>query len=89
VDRRRRSAHERGHVFYGILSLALLLVLLVAVIGWWLDRSYVETSLIDQTGSVATRRQVVKNSHQRATASEGIIASLSVLWLASGATGVW
>ena len=29
--------------FYGILSLAPLLVLLVAVLGWWLDRSYIES----------------------------------------------
>ena len=31
--------------FYGILSLAPLLVLLVAVLGWWLDRSFIEASL--------------------------------------------
>ncbi|MBC7446030.1 MAG: YihY/virulence factor BrkB family protein, partial [Polaromonas sp.] len=36
--------------FYGILSLAPLLVLLVAVMGWWLDRSFVESSLIAQIG---------------------------------------
>ena len=28
--------------FYGILSLAPLLVLLVAVLGWWMDKSYLK-----------------------------------------------
>ena len=38
--------------FYGILSLAPLLVLLVAVLGWWLDRNYIETSLVNQIRNV-------------------------------------
>ncbi|MDP3170412.1 MAG: YhjD/YihY/BrkB family envelope integrity protein, partial [Polaromonas sp.] len=38
--------------FYGILSLAPLLVLLVAVLGWWLDRSYIEASLVQQIAEV-------------------------------------
>ena len=37
--------------FYGILSLAPLLVLLVAILGWWLDRSYIETSLVEASPS--------------------------------------
>ena len=38
--------------FYGILSLAPLLVLLVAVLGWWLDRSYIEASLVWTTTDI-------------------------------------
>jgi membrane protein len=53
--------------FYGILSLAPLRVLLVAVLGWWLDRSFIETSLVSQIRSVVGEQcaQVV----QRAIAS--------------------
>ena len=48
--------------FYGILSLAPLLVLMVAVLGWWLDRAYIETSLVSQISSVigAQGAEVVK-----------------------------
>lgn len=79
--------------FYGILSLAPLLVLLVAVLGWWLDRSYVETSLIDQIRSVVGDQgaQVVKQAITSAKEpSEGIFASLFAFGLLlSGATGVF
>ena len=79
--------------FYGILSLAPLLVLLVAVLGWWLDRTYVETSLIDQIRSVVGDQgaQVVKQAISSAKEpSEGILASLLAFGLLlSGATGVF
>lgn len=79
--------------FYGILSLAPLLVLLVAVLGWWMDRSYVETSLIDQIRSVVGEQgaQVVKQAITSAKQpSEGIVASLFAFGLLlSGATGVF
>ena len=79
--------------FYGILSLAPLLVLLVAVLGWWLDRSYLETSLIDQIRSVvgAQGAQVVQQALSSAQEpSEGITASLFAFGLLlSGATGVF
>lgn len=79
--------------FYGILSLAPLLVLMVAVLGWWLDRSYVETSLIDQIRSVVGDQgaEVVKQAITSAQQpSEGIIASLFAFGLLlSGATGVF
>ena len=42
--------------FYGILSLAPLLLLLVGVLGWWVDRSYVEHQLIDQVQDVIGER---------------------------------
>ena len=50
--------------FYGILSLAPLLVLMVAVLGWWLDRAYIETSLVNQISSVigAQGAEVVKQA---------------------------
>ena len=38
--------------FYGMLSLAPLLLLLVGVLGWWMDRSMLESSLIAQVQSV-------------------------------------
>ena len=79
--------------FYGILSLAPLLVLLVAVLGWWLDRAYLETSLVDQIRSVvgAQGAQVVQQALSSAQApSEGIAASLlAFALLLFGATGVF
>lgn len=79
--------------FYGILSLAPLLVLLVAVLGWWLDRTYIETSLVSQISSVIGEQgaQVAKQAIASANApSEGIAASLiAFVLLLSGATGVF
>ena len=79
--------------FYGILSLAPLLVLLVAVLGWWLDRAYIETSLVDQIRNVvgAQGAQVVQQALSSAQApSEGITASLlAFALLLFGATGVF
>ena len=79
--------------FYGILSLAPLLVLLVAVMGWWLDRSFIETSLVAQIGSVIGEQgaQVVQQAMTSAKKpSEGITASLFAFGLLlSGATGVF
>ncbi len=79
--------------FYGILSLAPLLVLLVAVMGWWLDRSFIETSLVAQIRSVIGEQgaQVVQQAMTSAKEpSEGITASLFAFGLLiSGATGVF
>jgi len=79
--------------FYGVLSLAPLLVLLVAVMGWWLDRSFVETSLVAQIRSVIGEQgaQLVQQAMTSAKApSEGITASLLAFGLLiSGATGVF
>ena len=79
--------------FYGILSLAPLLVLMVAVLGWWLDRAYIETSLVNQISSVVGEQgaQVVKQAIASAQEpSEGITASLiAFVLLLSGATGVF
>ena len=79
--------------FYGMLSLAPLLVLLVAVMGWWLDRSFIESSLVEQIRSVigAQGAQVVQQAMTSARQpSEGITASLFAFGLLiSGATGVF
>ena len=79
--------------FYGILSLAPLLVLMVAALGWWLDRTYIETSLVSQISGVIGEQgaQVVKQAIASAQApSEGIAASLiAFVLLLSGATGVF
>ena len=79
--------------FYGILSLAPLLVLMVAVLGWWLDRTFVETSLVNQISSVigVQGAEVIKQAIASAQQpSEGIAASLiAFALLLSGATGVF
>ena len=79
--------------FYGILSLAPLLILLVAVLGWWLDRNYIETSLVAEIRGVigAQGAQVVQQALSSAQKpSEGITASLFAFGLLlSGATGVF
>ena len=79
--------------FYGILSLAPLLVLLVAVLGWWLDRSYIETGLIQQIGGVIGEQGAGLIKQALASAqepSEGLVASLiAFVLLLSGATGVF
>lgn len=79
--------------FYGVLSLAPLLVLLVAVLGWWMDRSVIETNLIAQIGGVIGDRgaDVIKQAlNSSREPSEGIIASLiAFILLLVGATGVF
>ncbi len=79
--------------FYGILSLAPLLVLLVAVLGWWLDRSYIEASLVQQIADVIGEQgaQLVQQALASAQKpSDGLLASLIAFGLLlSGATGVF
>ncbi|MFY3383938.1 YihY/virulence factor BrkB family protein [Paracidovorax sp. MALMAid1276] len=79
--------------FYGMLSLAPLLLLLVGVLGWWMDRSYLETSLIAQVQSVMGQQvaDVVRQALVSAQEpSEGRLASLvGFVVLMSGATGVF
>ncbi|MFN4119084.1 YihY/virulence factor BrkB family protein [Acidovorax sp.] len=79
--------------FYGMLSLAPLLLLLVGVLGWWMDRSYLETNLIAQVQAVMGPQvaEVVRGALVSAQApSEGRLASLvGFVVLMSGATGVF
>ena len=79
--------------FYGMLSLAPLLLLLVGVLGWWMDRSYLESSLIAQVQAVmgAQVADVVRQAMASAQApAEGRLASVvGFVVLVSGATGVF
>ena len=79
--------------FYGMLSLAPLLLLLVGVLGWWLDRSYIESNLIHQVEDImgAQVADVVRGALSSAqTKSQGLIASaIGFVMLLSGATGVF
>jgi membrane protein len=79
--------------FYGILSLAPLLVLLVGVLGWWLDRGALEQGLVLQIGSIVGEqgagviRQALESAKEPA---DGILASLiGFAILLFGATGVF
>ena len=79
--------------FYGMLSLAPLLLLLVGVLGWWMDRSYLESNLIAQVQAVMGEQvaDVVRQAMiSAAEPSEGRLASLLGFGvLVSGATGVF
>jgi len=79
--------------FYGILSLAPLLVIIVALLGWWLDRDVLEQGLATQIGAIvgeqggALIRQSLDSARQP---SQGIVASaIGFGVLLFGATGVF
>lgn len=79
--------------FYGILSLAPLLVVLVAALGWWVDRSALEQGLITQISTVvgeqgaAVLRQALESAQKPADGIVATIIGLGVLLF--GATGVF
>lgn len=79
--------------FYGMLSLSPLLLLIVALLGWWLDKSLVEGELLAQARDImgeqgASVLQAAMASTQ--AKSDGLLASVfSLVLLASGATGVF
>jgi membrane protein len=79
--------------FYGMLSLAPLLLLLVGVLGWWLDRTIVEKGLVTQIGALVGEQGSALIRHALDSAKEpgqGLIASIAgFLVLVSGATGVF
>ncbi|MDR6213806.1 YihY/virulence factor BrkB family protein [Paracidovorax wautersii] len=79
--------------FYGMLSLAPLLLLVVGVLGWWIDKSYLESNLISQVQAVVGERGADAVRLALASAqepSEGRIASIvGFVLLLSGATGVF
>ncbi len=79
--------------FYGMLSLAPLLLLLVGVLSWWIDQSYLESSLLEQVRGVVGDRgaEVVRMALSSArNPSEGWFASIAgFVLLLSGATGVF
>ncbi|MDB5942042.1 MAG: putative rane protein [Ramlibacter sp.] len=79
--------------FYGILSLAPLLIVMVGVLGWWVDRDLLEKGLITQIAGIVGEQgaAVVRAALASAKApSEGITASLiGFAVLLFGATGVF
>ena len=79
--------------FYGMLSLAPLLLAVVGLLGWWMDRSYVESTLIEQVQGLVGERaaQVIQGALSSAKSSgEGSLASiLGLVMMLSGATGVF
>ena len=79
--------------FYGMLSLAPLLLLIVGLLGWWIDKAYLESNLIGQVRDVMGERgaEVVRMALSSAQApAQGRLASMAgFVLLLSGATGVF
>ena len=79
--------------FYGMLSLAPLLLLLVGLLGWWVDRATVESNLVGHVTSIMGARaaEVVQGALASARApDQGRLASIFGFGLLlSGATGVF
>jgi membrane protein len=79
--------------FYGILSLAPLLLAIVAILGWWVDRSVLQSAMVRGLGSVIGPKGVSVISDALASAkdsSQGLVASIfGFVVLLSGATGVF
>lgn len=79
--------------FYGMLSLAPLLILIVAGLGWWLDRSLLEATLVAQAQEVVGAkgaevvRQAMESARQPASGAWASIFAAGLLL--SGATGVF
>ena len=90
VDGMRMSA---AMTFYGLLSLSPLVLLIVALLGWWVDRSVVESTLLDQVRGIMGERgaSVVEGALASAQQpAEGRLASaVALVLLMSGATGVF
>lgn len=79
--------------FYGILSLAPLLIVVVALLGWWLDRGMLEQTVVSQVGALVGERgaALVRDALDSAQdPGEGLLASLAGFGvLLFGATGVF
>ena len=79
--------------FYGLLSLSPLVLLIVGLLGWWIDRSVVESTVLDQVRDVMGERgaSVVEGAMASAQEpAEGQLASIiAFVLLLSGATGVF
>ena len=79
--------------FYGILSLAPLLLLLVGVLGWWMDRAVLEKGLLTQLGAIIGQQGTAVLQAALTSAkepSEGITATVvGFVVLLFGATGVF
>ena len=79
--------------FYGILSLAPVLLLVVGMLGWWIDRELLEQGLVSQIGAVVGQQGGAMVQSALASAkepSEGIAATVAgFVVLLFGATGVF
>jgi membrane protein len=79
--------------FFGILSLAPLLILLVGVLGWWIDREVLSSGLVSQVSTIVGERGGELIGQALASAKspgEGIAASVvGFVVLLMGATGVF
>jgi membrane protein len=79
--------------FYGVLSLAPLLLLLVAVLGWWLDRAMLESHFAGEIATVVgpQGRSLIEHALTSARQPrEGLLASAAgLIVLLFGATGVF
>lgn len=90
VDGARMSA---AISFDGVLSLAPLVLLLVGVLGRWLDRALVEKGLVTQIDGLVGEQGSALIRHALESAkepAEGLVASVAgFVVLVSGATGVF
>lgn len=79
--------------FYGILSLAPLLLAVVGMLGWWMDRDALSEGLVRQIGAVVGEKGGVIIEQALASAkepAEGMAATVTgFLVLLFGATGVF
>jgi membrane protein len=79
--------------FYGILSLAPLLLAIVGMLGWWMDRTVLRGHLLRQLGAVMGAQGTGVIAEALASAkepSQGIAASvIGFVVLLFGATGVF
>jgi len=79
--------------FYGILSLAPLLLAIVAILGWWMDRAVLEKGLLTQFGQIIGDQgasvigQALASAREPAQGIAASIAGFAVLLF--GATGVF
>jgi membrane protein len=79
--------------FYGILSLAPLLLAIVGILGWWMDKDTLQQGLLTQLGTVigAQGTAVLADALQSAKQpAQGVMASVAgFVVLLFGATGVF
>jgi membrane protein len=79
--------------FYGILSLAPVLLVMVAVLGWWMDRQMLQHTLVEQIGGLvgpqgaAVIEQALTSTREPAQGALATLAGFAVLLF--GATGVF
>jgi membrane protein len=79
--------------FYGILSLAPLLLAIVGMLGWWMDKQTLQDGLLSQLGTIMGPQGTAAIQQALASAQEpaqGIAASvIGFVVLLFGATGVF